>query len=275
MLPASSQKIPFTENLLDDFVFLSDQKSYIFNPGNEVLVVLPGPSSRSPESQDIIRRASSNIDVCYVNPREVGKNSGNRNVIFATADKNVLRRLLGMYHKKREILNIYPPLESNSETKKVLYLDSPNEDDKSFYNKILNKSPHNVYVAEMAHKSSVRRLQLGSGLSVIIYLLSIGVKNITVLGFDEYLPRIEKGIWESRVLVLLELLLKTKHPNHVLTATIAEQLLVAIYLFRIKSNPSFKISLHGRINELMRLLSNDKASLFKLLYKNLASLSHS
>tara|TARA_Y100000588_G_scaffold391307_1_gene499533 strand:+ start:1600 stop:2427 length:828 start_codon:yes stop_codon:yes gene_type:complete len=275
MLPEPSQKIPFTDNLLDDFVFLSDQKCYFFNPENEVLVVLPGPSSRSLESETIIRQASSNIDVCYVNPREVGKNAGNRNVIFATADQNVLRRLLGMNHKKSEIHNIYPTLESNSETKRVLYLDGSIDDDKSFYNKILNESPHNIYAEKMAHKSSVRRLQLGSGLSVIIYLLSIGVKNITVLGFDEYLPRIDKGIWKSRVLVLLGMLSKSEFPHRILTGTISEQLLVAIYLFRIKSNPSFKISLHGRINELMKLLSNDKDSLFKVLYKDLPCLSHS
>jgi hypothetical protein len=268
MLPASSQKIPFTENLLDDFVFLSDQKCYFFNPGNEVLVVLPGPSSRSPESLELIRQASSNTDVCYVNPRKRDKIPENRNVIFATADETVLGRLLGISRTNRKHYDVYRTLESNSKTKRVLYLDPSNEDDNSIYNKILNKSPHNVFAAKMSHKSPVRRLALGSGLAVIIYLLSIGVKNITVLGCDEYLPRIDKGIWKSRVLVLLEMLLKSEFPHHVLTATMAEQLLVAIYLFRIKSNPNCKLSLNGRINELMKLLNNDKASLFKVLYRN-------
>ena len=268
MLPKSNQKIPFTNNFLDDFEFLTNDNCCFFNPVKELLVVLPGPSSKSPESLKIISQASTDIDVCYVNPRNDIEINRNRKVIYATADGNVLKRLLGMNNVGKQYYNIYHTVDTTLKTDQVLYLDCSPVDDSSFYKTILNDAPNNVFAAQMPHKSTAKRLQLGSGLCVLIYLLSIGVTNITVLGFDEYLPKINKSFLKTKEYELLQMLVKSQFPHRRLTAILAEQLLVVIYLFRIQSNSIFKVSVNGRINNLMKLLHYDQTSLFNLLYNN-------
>ncbi len=174
-LPKKKNRIDYSDDLLEDFIFYKLDKLDNFN---EINLIMRGESLNT----DIIDKS---LPTFFLNPTEDDEYPEFDNRWLATADDNVLRTYLGQYREKdwagykvRDDENIFfvytnrymLEMEPNMEKWHTSYADTEKLR-RNFMPKVVDNFASDYYSSALLHKSGIPNIKLGSGVAVLVALM--------------------------------------------------------------------------------------------------------